>query len=61
MTVDTITLPEPHVRALEAGEIDAVSGGIAPFFAGYLVGVAATGVGIALVHAVGSLWDWLFD
>lgn len=61
MTVDTIALPEPHIRALDAEEIDAVSGGIAPFFAGYLVGVAATAVGIGVVHAVGSLWDWLFD
>lgn len=48
-------------RALTDAEMDVVAGGLAPFFAGYFVGVAATCVGIALVHAAGSLWDWLFD
>lgn len=61
MTTETFASTDAAIRALDAGEIDVVAGGLAPFFAGYLVGVAATGVGIALVHAVGSLWDWLFD
>ncbi|MEW5963246.1 MAG: hypothetical protein AB1749_06740 [Pseudomonadota bacterium] len=61
MTQTNPSAGDGTLRSLTDAEMDVVAGGLAPFFAGYLVGVAATGVGIALVHAAGSLWDWLFD
>lgn len=59
---DFLVSRTPELRVLDAGEIEAVSGGLDDsFFKGYAVGVAAMVVGQALVYGAGRLWDWLFD
>jgi hypothetical protein len=55
---DLLSDSESYIRDISDAELNAQIGGIAPFWAGYFIGVAATGVATFLI---GGIIDWLFD
>jgi hypothetical protein len=55
---DLLSDSESYIRDLSDVELNAQTGGIAPFVAGYFVGVAVTGIA---TFVIGGILDWLFD
>ena len=55
---DLLSDSESYIRDISGAELNAQTGGIAPFWAGYFIGVAATGVA---TFVIGGILDWLFD